>query len=383
MTGLYIHIPFCSALCPYCDFAVVVGRSELHTAYCDALVAEAAATGSWPAARTVFVGGGTPTMVDAGLLAGTLARIREHVAWDDAAEVTVEANPDSVTIEGLRTLRAAGVNRVSIGGQSFDDGVLAGLGRTHTADDIACAVDAARAAGIDTINIDLIYGAPGETDGSWRASVRAAIALDVEHVSSYALTIETGTPFGTAVAHGRLSAPDEDMLADRYELACDLLGDAGFEHYEVSNWAKPNRRCRHNMGYWSQGNYLGLGIGAHSHLRGERWWNTRGLSSYLGTPGGARAGGESLEPLERAREWLTLRLRLSDGLDVVEARRRLREASEGIDGIGDDLEHAARSLHEDGLAVFRNSRLVPTRRGMLLENVVALRLLGASELPRV
>ena len=357
MSGLYIHVPFCSALCPYCDFAVVVGRIEQHARYVDALLAEYEAA-AWPEPfETIFIGGGTPTFVDPALLARVLSET------GPAAEVTIEANPESVSEAALRALAQAGVNRVSIGAQSFAPDVLQALGRTHAAEDIPRAVAAARAAGIVNISLDLIYGTPAETTADWRATLEAAIALEPKHLSCYALTIEERTAFGTAVARGAMRAPDEDALADRYELACDLLRNAGFEHYEISNWAKPGRASRHNLIYWTQGDYLGIGLGAHSHRAGTRWWNTRALQPYLADPKGARAGEETLAAEQRADEWLHLRLRLIEGIDLAEAAARL----------GRDL--AADGLRDAGLVTLDGGRLRLTTRGMLLENHVALSLL--------
>jgi len=362
VTGLYVHVPFCSALCPYCDFAVVVGRREQHERYADALLAEFEAA-AWPERfETIFIGGGTPTFVDPALLARVLA------APGPAAEVTIEANPESTETGALRALAERGVNRVSIGAQSFAPHVLRALGRTHTAADIPRAVGAARAAGIDNVSLDLIYGSSGESVEDWRATLQQAIALGVEHLSCYALTIEERTAFGTAVARGTMTPPDEDALAERYEVACELLARAGFEHYEISNWARPGRESRHNLIYWTQGDYLGLGLGAHSHRQGHRWWNTRALQAYLADPARARAGEETLTPEQRADEWLQLRLRLIEGVDVAEAETRLARK----------LSTPTRALQDAGLATLDQGRLHLTTRGMLLENEVALRLLGAT-----
>ena len=367
VTGLYLHVPFCSALCPYCDFAVVVGRADLHARYLDALVAEAEAeaeAAGWSEPiDTVFIGGGTPSLVDADLLARTLEKLRGIFAIDAGAEITIEANPESVDEASLRVLHEAGVNRVSVGAQSFRPGVLRTLGRTHTVTDIARAATAARAAHLANLSLDLIYGAPGETLEDWEGSLRAAIDLGVEHLSCYALTVEERTAFGKAVARGTMLEPDQDALAERYELAIELLGATGFEHYELSNWAKPRRKSRHNLVYWTQGNYLGLGLGAHSHRDGHRWWNTRSINRYL--DGRIRDGDEKLDEQQRAEEWVHLRLRLVDGLDTAEAERRL----------GRSLADAVEELRVEGLAHTQQERLKLTVRGMLLENEVALRLL--------
>lgn len=365
--GCYVHVPFCSALCPYCDFAVVVGRPELHERYCDALVAEATAAEPFGRpAETLFVGGGTPSFVDPLLLARTIERLRALAAVREDAELTIEANPESVDARALRALRAAGVNRLSIGAQSLRDHVLRGLGRTHDAKDVGAAVTAARAAGFDNVGLDLIYGGPGESPADWTASLRAAIALEPEHLSCYALTIEPRTPFGEAVTRGRMAEPTQDALADRYEIAVDLLSAAGFEHYEISNWAKPGKESRHNLLYWTQGDYIGLGLGAHSHRAGVRSWNTRALKRYLTDPARARDGQERLDARQRAEEWLALRLRLVEGVDIADASRRLDR----------DLTSAAATLTAAGLTRLDGSQLRLTTRGLLLENEVALHLLN-------
>ena len=365
--GLYVHVPFCAALCPYCDFAVVVGRADAHARYCDALLAEADAAGFDGPFGSVFVGGGTPTFVEPDLLVGALRRLRDRVGWDEGAEFTIEANPDSVGIPGLRAYAAAGVNRVSIGAQSFAPHVLRALGRTHDPSAVDAAVAAARTAGIAAVGLDLIYGSTDETTEDWLSSLRSAIALEPDHISCYALTIEERTAFGRAVESGEMPEPDHDALAERYELAAEMLGVAGYEHYEISNWARPGARCAHNLTYWTQGDYLGLGVGAHSHRDGTRWWNTRSLSRYLADPTRAREGEEHLGGVARAEEWLMLRLRLLDGLDVRDATARL----------GRDLGDAAASLERDGLIERRDATLRLTLRGMLLENEVAGRLLAA------
>lgn len=367
MFGVYVHVPFCSALCPYCDFAVVVGRPEVHERYLEAVVAEARSRHWGARAGSLFIGGGTPTFVDPALLAGTITRLREIIDLESGAEITIEANPESTSRAGLQTLRDAGVNRVSIGAQSFDEGALARLGRTHAAADIPTAVACARAAGIDNVSLDLIYGAPGESDDDWRANLRRAIELGVDHVSCYALTIEDRTAFGKAVKSGKMAAPDDDALAMRFEIACDLLGEAGFEHYEISNWARPGMRSRHNLVYWMHGEYLGLGLGAHSHRAGTRTWNTRNLPVYLG--GAIEEGTETLDERARGEEWISLRVRLLDGVDLEEAGRRL----------GAPLQTEA--LQDAGLVELREGRMLLTRRGMLLENLVTGHLIGNSPEP--
>jgi putative oxygen-independent coproporphyrinogen III oxidase len=330
--GLYVHVPFCATVCPYCDFAVVAGRRNQHAAYMAALVEEARASEAFTA-TSLFVGGGTPSFVDPGLLGATLRDLRTRFAVADDAEITIECNPETTTSASLCAL--PGVNRVSIGAQSFDPVVLRALGRTHAPEHIARAVEEARAAGIRNVSVDLIYGTAEETDASWEATLRAAVALQPEHISAYSLQIEEGTPFGTAVARGTMAQPDEDLLASRFETACAILREAGYEHYEVSNWSIPGYASRHNLTYWTQGDYLGLGLGAHSHRAGHRWWNTRDLAAYLKDPTAAVVGDERLDDAARAEEWVMLRVRLTEPIPLAEAEARLD---------GDDLHLTERGL---------------------------------------
>jgi oxygen-independent coproporphyrinogen-3 oxidase len=363
VTGLYVHVPFCSALCPYCDFAVVVGGEQTHARYLEALAAEARAR-VWKTERaTLFVGGGTPTFVDPALLSRALAEIIDAAAPSHIDEFTVEANPDSAGARALATLRAAGVDRISIGAQSFDDAVLRALGRTHDSGSVATAVRAAGAAGIENVSLDLIYGGPAETDASWRASLDAALALQPQHISCYALTIEERTPFGAAVARKQMRAPDDDALARRFDIACDTLGEAGLRHYEISNWARAGFESKHNLVYWTQGEYAGLGLGAHSHRGGARWWNTRALQRYLADPANARDGEEQLDDAARAEEWLSLRMRILEPIPLGDIEAKLGRAP--------DVE----ALRGAGLVTVEHGALALTQRGMLLENEVTARLL--------
>lgn len=348
--GLYVHIPFCATICPYCDFAVVAGRSSSHATYLDALLVEAR-NAEPMRASSIFIGGGTPSFVDPAFLGDALAEVHSMFDGDDDVEVTIECNPETTTAGMLRTL--ASVNRVSIGAQSFDPLVLRALGRTHSPDHTAGAVRAAREAGIDNVSVDLIYGTPEETDTSWEGTLRATLELEPEHISCYSLMIEEGTPFArTGVV------TDEDVQARRYETAVSMLAAAGFDQYEVSNWARPGRGSKHNMTYWTQGDYLGLGLGAHSHRQGHRWWNTRALNEYLVKPG-AVAGEERLTDAERADEWVMLRVRLVEGVPIDEASARL----------GRPLSFEA--VVRAGLGVIDGSNLRLTPRGLLMGNQVA------------
>jgi putative oxygen-independent coproporphyrinogen III oxidase len=337
--GVYVHVPFCLTRCHYCDFVTYTGMEGLRRPYAAALVEEAAMAVAGlgpepPEVTSVFVGGGTPTLLPPGDLARLLARLRELLPVAPGAEVTVEANPETVDAAMAEGLATAGVTRVSMGAQSFDDRVLANLGRAHDAARVATAATTLRAAGVLALNLDLIYGGPGEDAGSWSATLEAAVALEPEHLSAYALTIEPATRFGRLVAAGRMAEPAEDDLADRYETACAVLAAAGYRHYEVSNWATdgaatsrptpiPAHASRHNLTYWRRGRYLGLGAGAHEFDGATRRWNVNGVPDYLKAVRDGRRptkGDERLDPEQARFEALALRLRTVDGLGPEEAR---------------------------------------------------------------
>lgn len=319
--GIYLHVPFCAHRCGYCDFATSDRHEHLMSRYVAALrdrIVRWADRGDHPTVTSIFVGGGTPTLLPGDDLAGlvTLVRDRFDVAGD--AEITVEANPETADPDDFGALADAGVNRMSLGAQSFAPHVLEVLERQHRPDRVAAAVAVARDAGIDRISLDLIYGTPGETDDDWRRSLEEVLAVGTDHVSAYALTVHDNTRFGRQVADGTHASPDPDVQRDRFETARQILGSAGFGHYEVSNWSLgPRRRSRHNLLYWRHGDYLGLGVGAHGHLDGHRWWNHRTIETWLEHAEAGRgpvAGEEDLTDAERAEERLLLGLRLKEGL---------------------------------------------------------------------
>jgi oxygen-independent coproporphyrinogen-3 oxidase len=347
--GVYVHVPFCSTRCDYCAFATWTDRPHLIGEYLDALVVdiEREVAGGMPAATSVFVGGGTPTLVPP---AGLAAVVRAIPLAPDA-EITVECNPDDVATAMFETYLAAGVNRVSIGVQSMVPHVLRVLGRSHDPANVERAVAAARAAGLATFNLDLIYGSVGETPDDWRVTLERALALDPPHVSAYALTVEPGTPLAADPAR----QPDEDVQADEYELADELLSAAGLVNYEVSNWARPGHECRHNLLYWRQQDYRGFGCAAHSHRAGRRWWNLRTPERYIEAVRAGRpteAAAEVLDPETRRFEGLELSLRTAAGVPV-----------DALDG--DAL---------PGVVERVGDRWVLTRRGRLMANDVAVRL---------
>jgi len=362
--GVYVHIPFCAQRCGYCDFATWTDRHHLVDEYVDACVRdlERHARTARPA-TSVFFGGGTPSLI----AANQLTRILAAIDRDLGAEVTIECNPDTVDREKFETYAAAGATRISLGAQSFVPQVLRSLDRTHEPANVARAVTLARAAGIEHVNVDLIYGTPGETLADWERSLRAVLDLGVGHVSAYALTIEPGTPLGRAIADGEFGAPDDDDQADKYALADDLLAANGFVWYEISNWARPGEECRHNLLYWTMGEYLGVGCAAHGHTSGTRWWNARTPDRYieaLASTGSAEVGRETLDPAARAEEAFALGLRTRHGA-IVSSR-----ALHVLDELAD--EDLVRAVVEPS-----GTRVTLTCSGRLLASDVTARLLLA------
>ncbi len=370
--GVYLHVPFCRVRCGYCDFNTYTAtelRGARQDAYADEVLREIALSrgvledaGALRPARTVFFGGGTPTLLPPGDLARMLAGIRDTFGLESGAEVTVEANPDTVTDAVASELAAAGVTRLSIGMQSAVPHVLRVLDRTHDPERVAVAVAAARAAGL-AVSLDLIYGAPGESLADWRTSLEQAIALAPDHLSAYALIIEDGTKLERQIRRGEVAAPSDDLQADMYELADSLLGAAGYSWYEVSNWAaSSDQRSRHNLSYWQGEDWWGYGPGAHSHIAGLRWWNVRHPAAYaqrLAAGESPGAGRERPDEAARRLEEVLLRSRIVEGLPV--------------SALVGDGRHAVAGLIADGLidgASAVRGRIVLTLRGRLLADAV-------------
>lgn len=316
--GVYVHIPFCRHRCHYCDFNTYEGLDDLHDAYVEALIRQIQSAESTPrTATSVFFGGGTPTLLAPKELGRILEAVDDRYGIQPGAEITVEANPETVDTQAFRELRAAGFNRVSMGVQSLSEKVLRGLGRTHSAQVALDALGAARAGGIENVNADLIFGSPWETEAEWRDTLHGLVAAQPAHISAYALTVEEGTPLATLVATGRVADVDPDVQAVRYEVAEEVLGAAGYRRYEVSNWALADRWSRHNVLYWCAGEYAGFGAGAHGHLAGRRYWNERLPREFIARLSAgreAKAGEERLGGLDRAAEAMVLGLRLSSGV---------------------------------------------------------------------
>jgi oxygen-independent coproporphyrinogen-3 oxidase len=379
--GVYVHFPFCGVRCPYCDFAVDTRRELPHDAYADAVIAELAARRAWfdgagPLA-SVYFGGGTPGLWRADALGRVLEAARLAFGAPDARalEITVEANPGEVDEASLRALRAAGVNRLSLGAQAFEDRLLRALGRNHDAAAVPAAVRAARAAGFETLSLDLIFAIPGQSRDDWRRALDAAVALAPDHVSAYALTIERGTAFGALDRAGKLARPDDEEAAAMFEDAGAALAAAGLPRYEVSSYAAPARRARHNGLYWSGAPYLGLGASAASFRpladgTGWRFSNPRATDTYLAA---ARVGAVVPRHVERRSaaeledEALWLGLRTVDGLD--RAAHRARYGRDPLEGRA----AATHCLAAGWLAVDEGSvRLTPA--GFLVADEVAARL---------
>ncbi|MDX6743491.1 radical SAM family heme chaperone HemW [Actinocorallia sp. A-T 12471] len=342
--GFYVHVPFCVTRCGYCDFntytASELGPGASRESYADTVIGEirlarrVLGDADLPV-ETVFVGGGTPTLLPPGDLGRILAAIDAEFGLAEGAEVTTEANPETVDRAYLDGLLAGGFTRISYGMQSAREHVLAALDRTHTPARVPWVVEQARAAGFGHVNLDLIYGTPGESDDDWRASLEAALEAGPDHVSAYALIVEDGTKLAAQVRRGVLAEPDDDAMADRYLMADDLLGKAGMRWYELSNWALPGGECAHNVLYWKGADWWGAGPGAHSHVGGTRWWNVKHPAAYASrlaegrTPAHAR---EILDEETRKVERILLEIRLREGcpLDLLDASGVAEQEARGL-----------------------------------------------------
>ena len=382
--GLYVHVPFCTTRCGYCDFNTYTaaelgsGTATVSPAsYPDLVIAELGFARKVLAnsdehrahvpVSTVFFGGGTPTLLPPSALGRVLRAVDAEFGLAPGAEVTTEANPESVDQASLNELRAQGVTRISFGMQSAVPGVLAVLDRVHQPGRPAQCAAWARQAGFEHVSLDLIYGTPGESDADWRRSLDAALAAGPDHVSAYALTVETGTRLAARVRRGELAPPDDDVLADRYLAADDALTAAGYRWYEISNWATDaSSRCAHNLLYWTGGDWWGIGPGAHSHVGGTRWWNVRHPAAYAARIAAGASPGQAREILtedERQLEQVMLLIRLAAGCPA------------GI--LGPAGRAHAESVVADGLAeasALADGRIVLTRRGRLLADAVTRKL---------
>lgn len=375
-TGLYLHIPFCVRKCVYCDFySVETGTGPIgqrlrnplpgHEEFLDALETEL--RGLPPSFRptTLFIGGGTPTELSDSDLARLFSMLHQYVDLSAVREWTCEVNPGTLTIEKGHCLKHSGVNRVSLGAQSFDPENLAFLGRIHAGNDIPLAYELSRRAGFDHINVDLIYGIPGSNLEKTANDIQTVVRLDPEHVSCYALTFEEGTPLMEMKRSGHVSEADDEAVMDHYRLICRILSDAGYVRYEISNFSRPGRQCRHNLLYWSGGEYIGCGPSAHSHWKGRRYANVRQLSAYLSRieeRGQAQDFAEELPPEAKARETLVMWLRRTDGVPADEFR-----ATTGFD-YRDIAGESIDELIAEGLLALDHARLRLTESGIWVSN---------------
>jgi oxygen-independent coproporphyrinogen III oxidase len=365
--GIYVHLPFCPYICPYCDFAKWPMQRSRASAYMQALRAEIAAAQSEPAA-TIFYGGGTPNAYGADEIAALTAFLSARFpALDVPREISIEVNPELVGADDFRTYVAAGIDRVSIGVQSFVPAEIAVLGRKHVPADVARVVTLARGAGMRSVSLDLIFAVPGQTAQSWSESLRAAIALGVDHVSTYGLTIEAGTPYERWHDREPRAFPDNALEAEQYAIAIDVLEAAGYEHYEISNFARPGHRCRHNENYWRNGDYLGFGVGAASFRGGARSVHTRDLAEYMSTAStGQVIPGETerLTGMKAAGEAIMIALRTAQGVALGEFKERY-----GVD-VTERYAPVVRRYETDGLLERTGDRLVLTKRGRFFANDV-------------
>ena len=366
--ALYVHVPFCARRCGYCDFntytAEELGGSVRRDSFYETLIAEIGlvaqeASSTDRVVDTVFFGGGTPTLIGAAALNAVLAQIADSFDLTAQAEITAEANPDSVDQAMLDALRAGGFTRMSFGMQSSAPQVLRVLERTHTPGAARDAVRMAHQAGFTHVNVDLIYGTPGESDQDVQRSVTDVLEVGVDHVSAYSLIVEEGTALARRVARGEVPIPDDDVAADRYLMIDTMLTDAGLGWYEISNWAKSDSECRHNLAYWHNHDWIGIGPGAHSHQDGTRWWNTKHPARYAEQVAAGhipRADQEVLTVAQRRVEDIMLGIRMRDGLPA-----------------GDFAPDVVATLHDEGL-IEVGERIRLTRSGRLLANRVIERL---------
>ncbi len=364
--SLYVHVPFCASRCGYCDFntytATELGNDVTRDTFHEHLITEihqaAQRLADTHRVDTVFVGGGTPTLLGAQALNRLLAAIRDDFDIAADVEITTEANPDSVDPAMLEDLKQGGFTRISFGMQSSAPHVLATLERTHTPGASSAAAKAARAAGFEHVNLDLIYGTPGETDDDLKRSLDEVLDASVDHVSAYSLIVESGTALSRRVQRGEVPMPDDDVAADRYELIDDRLAAAGFDWYEVSNWAQPGGQCRHNIAYWRNAAWWGIGPGAHSHLDGRRWWNVKHPHSYAQRVSAGLSpmqGEEVLTPEQRALENLMLGMRMKQGM----SRAALTCGGQAIDDLLDQqLIEQEEINNQETLALTRKGRLL-------------------------
>jgi oxygen-independent coproporphyrinogen-3 oxidase len=367
--SLYVHIPFCRSKCHYCSFNSYSGLDWLVPQYLQALTKEMRSCARQEPVNTIYLGGGTPTLLDSGQLGAVLQACDHSFAVSFDAEISIEANPGDINQPFLEEMRALGINRLSLGAQSWDDAVLKKLGRRHSAAEAVAAYHLARAA-FDNVNIDLLYAVPGQTLEQWRQALERALSLEADHLSLYPLSVEEGTALSAEIASGRMVKPDPDLAAEMFLMAEEALAD--YDHYEISNWARPTKRCRHNLTYWRNLPYLGFGAGAHSFIEGRRLYNVLSPSQYvrkLDESDSAVEGQEDIDEALEMAETVILGLRLGDGVSRAAFAGRFGKDVDTV--YGDEV----CELVELGLLLDDGGAIRLTQRGRLLGNQVFLRFL--------
>jgi len=369
--SVYVHIPFCRAKCAYCDFASYPGREGDMDLYVEKLLLEAEKAhrkyGDF-AVPSIFIGGGTPSILRGDLIAKILDAIARLFRVEEGAEVSIEANPGTLTPEWLQTARNAGANRLSLGAQAFQEDLLRMLGRIHSRKEIFEAVEMARRAGFENLNLDLMYALPGQTREMWRESLECALKAGVPHVSCYSLIAEEGTPLTRRIEKGEISVPDDEETLSMQRMAAEVLEKGGLRRYEISNYAVPGRESRHNMAYWRRGDYLGIGCAAHSLMRGERFCNASSLEGYFAGKIGIER--EVLSREDEIEEAVMLELRTVAGIDLGAFRARY-----GVDFEG-KFKRGVETLCANGLAVLENGCFRLTDEGLDVQNAAVVELLG-------
>ena len=368
--SIYIHIPFCKSKCSYCDFNSYAGMEELIPAYFSALkrnLAQYEVDFDKYIIKTVFLGGGTPSIVDADLIYDYIMNLRSSFEFDNEAEISIECNPGTLKPESLGTYKKAGINRISLGLQCWQNELLKKLGRIHTAEDFERTLTYVKDSGFTNFNADLIFGIPGQTMEEWKETLGRVVSLGIPHLSCYSLSIEEGTQFGEMHKRGELPEPDDEIDRDMYHYTVNMLRDKGYKHYEISNFAKPGFECRHNLVYWRCGRYIGLGAGAHSYFNDSRYNNKVGIREYICALSTGRSPAENFETIdtnEQRAEYMIVGLRTEEGIDINDFKNRF--GADVMTVYGTEINR----LIERGLLVIDSSKISLSETGLDLANQV-------------
>jgi oxygen-independent coproporphyrinogen III oxidase len=365
--SLYIHIPFCVQKCIYCDFFSVSYDDNLASPYIHAVCRELSLKkGPADSLKTIYVGGGTPSLLSVECFSRLSRCLADNFSIEDSAEITVEANPGTITESKINRMLSTGVNRLSVGVQSFNDIELKTLGRIHTAGESSRSLELMKKAGLHNVSIDLIYGIPGQTMESWRASVSKALEFSPAHISTYELTPEENTPLHKLIESGKIKMLDEELVLEMYNYIVDFLTDCGYEHYEISNFALPAFKCVHNINYWNRGEYIGAGAGAHSFVGGVRSMNTKDIRNYIENLNQgklAETWSAKVTAEEALKELIFLGLRKTKGINIMKAAR-----------LDLSLSDAGKGLIDEGYLEIENNHLRLTRKGIVISNTIIIRL---------